>query len=183
MSDTMPARPVVREVSDHDADALAAIYNHYVRETIVTFEEEPITAAVMQTRVNAVRMAQLPWLVLEVAGTVAGYAYASKWRERVGYRFSVESTVYLRHDVGGRGYGTVLYDALLPALAARNVHAVMGGIALPNAASVALHEKIGMQKVAHFSEVGFKFGRWLDVGYWQMQLPTFTGARHPDAIS
>jgi L-amino acid N-acyltransferase YncA len=183
MSDAMPVRPVVREVSDHDADALAAIYNHYVRETIVTFEEEPITAGTMRTRMRAVADARLPWLVLDVAGSVAGYAYASKWRERVGYRFSVESTVYLRHDVGGRGYGTVLYEALLPALAARNVHAVMGGIALPNAASVALHEKIGMQKVAHFSEVGFKFGRWLDVGYWQMHLPTFTGARHPDAIS
>jgi L-amino acid N-acyltransferase YncA len=119
---------------------------------------------------HAVAQANLPWLVLASEREVVGYAYATKWRERSAYRFSAESTVYLRPDCGGRGHGTRLYDALLTALASRGVHAVMGGIVLPNAASVALHEKVGMRQVAHFREVGFKFGRWLDVGYWQRVL-------------
>jgi L-amino acid N-acyltransferase YncA len=160
----------IRPVTDGDADAMAAIYNHFVAETIVTFEETPIPGEEMRRRMTGVQDAGLPWLVAEHAGRVLGYAYASKWKERIGYRFSVESTVYLAPDAAGLGAGSGLYAALFDALTARGVHAVMGGIALPNDASVALHEKFGMTKVAHFAEVGFKFGRWIDVGYWQRVL-------------
>jgi L-amino acid N-acyltransferase YncA len=170
MSEVVPVEPAIRLATEGDAPALAAIYNHYVLESTVTFEETPVTPDTMQDRMHAVAQANLPWLVLASEREVVGYAYATKWRERSAYRFSAESTVYLRPDSGGRGHGTRLYDALLTALASRGVHAVMGGIVLPNAASVALHEKVGMRQVAHFREVGFKFGRWLDVGYWQRVL-------------
>jgi L-amino acid N-acyltransferase YncA len=162
--------PPVRAACAHDANALARIYNHYIRETVVTFEEAPIDAATMAARLQETAASALPWLVVEYAGAVAGYAYASKWKGRCAYRHSVESTVYLDAAQTGRGLGTQLYTALLDVLRARTLHAVIGGIALPNAASVALHEKLGFRKVAHFEEVGFKFGRWIDVGYWQLLI-------------
>ena len=161
---------VVRAAVPSDAQAVTDIYNHYVTETVVTFEEEPVDAAEMSRRMQEVRSASLPWLVAEERGQVAGYAYATKWRTRSGYRFSAEITVYLASAHGGRGIGSKLYGELFPVLQARGIHAVMGGIALPNDASVALHEKFGLRKVAHFEQVGFKFDRWIDVGYWQRML-------------
>jgi phosphinothricin acetyltransferase len=158
---------VIRAASVDDAEALTGIYNRYVRETIVTFEEEAVSAAEMTRRIAQVRADGLPWLVVEETDAVLGYAYATKWRERVGYRYSVETTVYLAPGAGGRGLASALYSALFERLAEIEVHAVMAGIALPNERSVALHEKFGMMKVAHFREVGFKFGQWIDVGYWE----------------
>jgi L-amino acid N-acyltransferase YncA len=157
----------VRAAEAADADALADIYNPYIRDTIITFEETPVSAAEMARRVAEVGGHGLPWLVAEARGAVIGYAYATPWRTRHAYRFAVESTVYLAPEGSGRGIGTRLYEALFERLADAGVHAVIGGIALPNPASVALHEKLGMAKVAHLPEVGFKFGRWIDVGYWQ----------------
>ncbi|MES3034399.1 MAG: arsinothricin resistance N-acetyltransferase ArsN1 family B [Gemmatimonadota bacterium] len=171
----MPQRenefPMIRAATLDDASALVAIYNHFVDHTIVTFEEAPVSAADFARRMQAVMNAALPYLVAERGGVVVGYACATRWKERSGYRHSVESTVYLAPDEAGHGLGTALYEALFARLAAWGAHAVMGGIALPNEASVALHEKLGMRKVAHFEAVGLKFGRWIDVGYWQRVLP------------
>jgi L-amino acid N-acyltransferase YncA len=161
---------LLRDATLPDAPALAAIYNHFVRHTIVTFEEVEVADGEFAQRMQAVQATRLPYLVAEVDGVVAGYAYASRWKERSGYRYSVESTVYLAPDRGGHGLGTQLYEALFDRLDAWGANAVMGGIALPNAASVALHEKLGMTQVAHFPAVGFKFGQWIDVGYWQRRL-------------
>ena len=163
-------RPTIRAAAPADAPGIANIYNHYIAETIVTFEEELVSAAEIARRIEDVRSASLPWLVAEQAGRIAGYAYATRWRDRPGYRWSAEVTVYLAPAEAGRGIGSALYAALFPILQARGIHAVMGGIALPNEASVALHEKFGMLKVAHFNEAGFKLDRWVDVGYWQRTL-------------
>ena len=152
-----------------DAEAVCAIYNHYVTDTIVTFEEQPVTPAEMQARIVAV-LEKFPWLVSEHDGAITGYAYASPWKTRIGYRFTAETSIYLAPAHAGRGLGTALYANLLVNLRARNVHCVIGGAALPNPASVALHEKLGFAKVAHFRENGFKFGRWIDVAYWQRLL-------------
>jgi phosphinothricin acetyltransferase len=160
----------IRPAEPSDAAAIAEIYNHYIAETTVTFEEEPVAAEEIARRIEEIRSASLPWLVAEEGGLVVGYAYATRWKPRSAYRFSVEVTVYTTPGHAGRGIGSKLYGELFPRLEARNVHAVMGGIALPNEASVALHEKFGMRRVAHFEEVGFKFGRWIDVGYWQRTL-------------
>lgn len=161
---------MIRDIEPRDLDAITAIYNHYVLNTTVTFEEEPVVLNMMESRVQQVQDASLPWIVLEHDQAVVGYAYATKWKERSAYRFSVEISVYLSHLHQGNGFGTVLYDALLTRLKPLGINSVAGGITLPNDASVALHEKFGMQKVAHFSKVGFKFGQWLDVGYWQLCL-------------
>jgi len=160
---------VIRMATRSDAEAICAIYNHYVTGTIVTFEEQPVAAADMRSRMDAV-LEKLPWLVLECDDEVAGYAYASPWKTRVGYRFAVESSIYLAPARTGRGFGSALYESLLESLRARHIHCVIGGAALPNPASVALHEKLGFTKVAQFHENGFKFGRWIDVAYWQRLL-------------
>jgi phosphinothricin acetyltransferase len=161
----------IRDAVADDAKAIAAIYNPFIANTTISFEEEPVTDAGMAQRIADVQAAGLPWLVLELDGKVAGYAYATKWRVRHAYRYSVESSVYLAPECAGQGGGTALYTALLALLTECGCHLVIGGIALPNDASIALHEKMGYEKVAHFGEVGFKFGRWLDVGYWQIKLP------------
>jgi phosphinothricin acetyltransferase len=109
-------------------------------------------------------------LVAETEQGVAGYAYATPWRARAAYEASVESTVYVDTGARGRGVGRALYDALFEQVAGLNKHVVIAGISLPNPASVALHERMGMHKVAHFEQVGRKFDRWIDVGYWQRQL-------------
>lgn len=160
---------MIRAATTVDAPAICAIYNHYVTSTIVTFEEQPVTTAEMQSRMAAV-LEKLPWLVLERNGGIVGYAYASSWESRVGYRFAVESSIYLAPPHVGHGFGSALYQSLLDDLRARNIHCVIGGAALPNAASAALHEKLGFTQVAHFRENGFKFGRWIDVAYWQRLL-------------
>ena len=112
----------------------------------------------------------MPWFVAEQDGVILGYSYASKWKGRCAYRYSMEVTVYLRPDRVGRGLGSALYSKLLPALKSQRIHVAVGIIALPNEASVKLHEKMGFLKAAHFKEVGFKFERWIDVGYWQLIL-------------
>jgi phosphinothricin acetyltransferase len=160
----------IRAAGAADGQALAHIYNPYILGSIVTFEEEPVSATEMAERVLDVRALSLPWLVGERDGKVLGYAYATRWKTRASYRFSTETTVYLEPGQSGNGYGLRLYAALLEALGAADIHAAIGGIALPNAASVALHEKLGFAKVAQFPEVGFKLGRWVDVGYWQKLL-------------
>ena len=161
---------MIRTATAGDADAIARIYNHYVANTIITFEEQAVSSEEMAARIAEIAAASLPWLVAELDGSIVGYAYASKWKGRCAYRFSAECTVYLDPDCVGRGYGTMLYGRLFAALRERGMHAVIGGVALPNPASVALHEKLGMRKVAHFGEVGYKFDRWIDVGYWQATL-------------
>lgn len=161
---------MIRPIKAHDVKAVVKIYNHYVSETVVTFDEQPLSIPEMAARIREVAVSGLPWFVAQEDGAVIGYAYAAKWKGRRSYRFSVESSVYLAPGREGKGWGTKLYAALFDALRGRATHAVIGGISLPNPASVALHEKFGMKKVAHFHEVGFKFERWVDVGYWQTLL-------------
>ncbi|MFL6427394.1 MAG: arsinothricin resistance N-acetyltransferase ArsN1 family B [Acidobacteriaceae bacterium] len=160
---------MIRTGTTADAEAICAIYNHYVLETAITFEEAAVTPAEMASRIKET-LQSLPWLVWEVGAAVQGFAYASKWKGRCAYRHSAEVTVYLDPKFTGRGIGSQLCEGLLADLRGRNFHAAIGGIALPNAASIALHERLGFHKVAHFEQVGQKFGRWIDVGYWQILL-------------
>jgi L-amino acid N-acyltransferase YncA len=160
----------VRHARLDDAGPVSRIYNHYVASTVVTFEEDPVSAGAMADRIEEVRSASLPWLIAEADGIVVGYAHASKWKGRCAYRFSAEVTVYLDPEHTARGVGSRLFERLLAELRESGFHAALAGIALPNDASIALHEKFGFRKVAHFEQVGFKLGRWVDVGYWQLLL-------------
>ncbi len=160
---------IIRSVSAADAAAICEIYNHYVQHSIITFEELAVSVNEMQERIERIT-AEWPWLAAEEDGCLVGYAYAGKWKSREAYRFAVESTVYLKPEFCGRGMGKSLYAELIKALRRRSVHTVIAGIALPNEASVALHEKMGFVKVAHFIQVGWKFGHWIDVEYWELVL-------------
>lgn len=160
---------MIRACRPADAAQICAIYNPYVRDTVITFEEEPVAEAEMARRITAVT-ALLPWLVWEREGAVEGYAYATPWKARSAYRFAAESTVYVSPGSFRGGIGKGLYEALIAELRARGMHCVIGGVALPNPASVALHERLGFTKVAQFLEVGWKLGRRVDVGYWELIL-------------
>ncbi len=166
----MSESPALRDATQADAAAIAAIYNHYVVATSISMESDPVGAEEMAQRIAAVQEGGLPWLVLAADGVTAGYTYASKWKPRPGYRNSVETSIYVDAGQCGLGYGLVLYQALFARLEGR-FHTAIGGIALPNPASIALHERLGFRQVACFREVGQKFGAWVDVGYWQRTLP------------
>ncbi len=161
----------IRDAVAADAAAIAAIYNVHVRDTIVTFELDEVDEGEMARRMAQVRDHGLRWLVLEERGGVVGYAYAGQWKARAAYARTVESSIYLDDAAIGRGLGKQLYAQLLECLRDCGIHVVIGGVSLPNAASVALHEGLGFEPIGAFREVGWKLGRWIDVGYWQLRLP------------
>lgn len=160
----------IRSATQADAWALCEIYNYYVRNTVVTFEEDTVSTKLMEERLAGVRQAALPWLVAENREGLVGYAYASRFHPRSAYRFAVETTVYLRHGREGQGMGTRLYSELLGMLRDNGLRTAVGLIALPNAASVTLHEKLGFTHTGTLQAVGFKRDGWVDVGYWQKLL-------------
>jgi len=163
---TADASPfAIRPARADDAARICVIYNHHVTDTTVTFDETPLEAREMARRIRA---ATLPWLVIEDTGVLAGYARASTWKTRAAYRYTVESSVYVDARFQRRGHGRRIYEALLAALRRRDVHVVLAGIALPNPASIALHERLGFVHAGVMREVGWKFGRWVDVGYWAL---------------
>lgn len=162
---------MIRNVDNADARPIADIYNHYISSSFATFEEKPVSEQAMRERFAGIAAQDLPWLVAENdSDDLVGYAYATGWRARSAYRHSVEITVYVAHTELSCGWGRRLYDALFRRLEILPVHCVIAGITLPNPASVSLHEHFGMKKVAHFEQVGRKFGQWVDVGYWQRLL-------------
>lgn len=160
----------VRRADSRDAASIARIYNYYVQNTVITFEEEPVQIEAMARRMAEVEAISLPWLVADLDNAVVGYAYASRWKARSAYRYSVETTVYLEHGRQGRGVGTQLYSELIELLRVQGLHAAIGGAAMPNEASVALHKKLGFEYVGTLAQVGFKQNKWIDVAYWQLML-------------
>jgi phosphinothricin acetyltransferase len=160
---------MIRQVKLSDADALCGIYNKYITGTTITFEEDPITTEEMKSRIKKITQ-NYPWLVYEEKGNVVGYTYASRWKERSAYRYSVETGIYIDSSYIGMGIGTKLKEELLKELKNKSIHSVICGIALPNPASIALCEKFGFTQIGHFKEVGFKLNKWIDVGYWELIL-------------
>ena len=158
---------MIREVKIEDAKQLVDIYNYYVLNTVVTFDDVPFLVEAFEEKITTIS-SNYPFIVFEEDNEILGYAYAGKWRQKPAYKHTVESTVYVKNGVHGKRIGTRLYAELLELIKQQNYHTVIGGLTLPNEASVKLHEKFGFQEVAHFKEVGLKFGKWLDVGFWQL---------------
>jgi len=159
----------IRCATTADAESIQRIYAPFVLETAISFEDVPPSVDEIAGRI-ASTLKTHPWLVAVVEGKVCVYVYASAHRERAAYRYSADTTVYIAPEAQRRGVGHALYVKLLPQLKQRNIHMAFAGIALPNPGSVALHESMGFTPVGTYREVGFKFGRWHDVGWWQRVL-------------
>ncbi len=158
----------IRGATKADASALADIYNPYVVETAITFEEIAVDPSEMAARVVEATARGFPSCLPTVAARRLGLPMPSKWKGRCAYRHTAETTVYVKHEHWRCGVGKTLYTQIAGRLQHAGTHAAIGGIALPNESSIALHERLGFTQVAHFREVGFKFNRWIDVGYWQL---------------
>ncbi|GGB20319.1 N-acetyltransferase [Sphingomonas metalli] len=162
----------IRAATPDDAAALAAIYAPHVLIGTASFEEEAPDARTMRSRMAA-HDGLYPWIVAtqgEAAGGVLAYAYATPFHPRPAYRWSVETTVYVADAAQRRGAGRLLYEALVDTLTAQGFTQALARIALPNEGSIALHEAVGFRRAGVQREVGFKFGRWIDVGLWQREL-------------
>ncbi|MEO8447742.1 MAG: N-acetyltransferase family protein, partial [bacterium] len=139
------------------------------KSSIATFEEEVMSEEEIKNRIKDVSK-DYPWIVYEDSGKVSGYAYATKWKERNAYRFTAEIAVYVENGNERKGIGTELLKNLIELSKEKGLHKLIAGIALPNEASITLHERSGFEKCAHFKQSGYKFGKWIDVGYWEKIL-------------
>jgi len=164
----MPVPVSVRAATTADAEAIAAIYAPMVQHSPTSFEEEPPDPDELERRMRA--RPRLPWLVAQTPDRVVGYAYAAQHRRRPAYRWSADSSVYVDPSHHGRGVGRLLYERLIEEMTALGYVSLFAGIALPNDASVGLHEAVGFRPVGVYRSVGFKHGQWRDVGWWQRPL-------------
>ncbi len=153
----------------NDARAILEIYRPYVLGTAISFETTLPTLADIEHRITET-LEKFPWLIVEGGAEILGYAYAGPYRSRSAYSWSVESTVYVNRGHHSKGIGKTLYRHLIEHLKSQGVVNVIGVIALPNEASVKLHESPGFEKIAHFKDIGFKLDKWWDVGFWQNVL-------------
>ena len=160
---------MIRPVIKTDAGRLTKIYNRYIINSTATFEIDPIRSNEMVKRLEKVNKNH-PWLVYEMDGVVVGYAYAGEWKPRPAYKFTVEVSVYIDPNHHGKGVGFMLYQKLIDQLKQTEIRALLAGITLPNDPSIKLHQKLGFVNVGQLKSVGFKFGNWIDVGYWELLL-------------
>lgn len=159
----------IRNAQVEDAANLVAIYAPYIEKTAITFETQVPTVEDFKNRIKKT-MKKFPYLVAIEEGQIVGYAYASTYYARAAYDWTVELSVYVQKEARGKGVGTLLYTALEEELTARGFKNFLACIALPNPASIALHEKRGYEQVAHFKKVGYKFGTWHDIVWLQKSL-------------
>lgn len=162
----------LRVADPADAAGILAIYSPYIENTSFTFETEVPSVPAFAERIRQY-LEGWPWLVVEKDGIIAGYAYASRYRERVAYQWSVECSVYIHDDFHRKGLARVLYETLFAILAGQGFRNVYAVINLPNDKSVALHERLGFTHFATYEQVGYKLGRWKNVGWWRLTLNDF----------
>ena len=163
----------IRLATEADAEGMLEIYAPVVLDTEISFEERPPSVEEFRGRIGAV-LERMPWLVCVAGEDIAGYAYATPFRTRAGYRWTAELTVYVRPAYHRRGVGRALYTALLQCLAAQGYCTAVAIISLPNTASVSLHEALGFHRTGVLESIGHKHGRWIDDDVWQMEIKPLT---------
>ena len=168
----------IRLALEDDGAAVAAIYRPYVETSVISFETAPPDASEMSRRI-ADTVADFPWLICEIDGRAAGYAYATRHRVRAAYLWSVDTSVYLDRQCWRCGIGRGLYASLFAILVAQGFYNAYAGITLPNPASVALHQAVGFEPVGVYTRTGFKHGGWHDVAWWQLTLQPHTASPQP----
>jgi phosphinothricin acetyltransferase len=173
----------IRFARPEDAAEIVAVYGPYCDGSVISFELAAPTVEQMRERIDRISQ-QFPWLVCEIDGQVAGYVYACPHRERAAYRWAVDVAVYIAPQHHRRGIGQALYSVLFQVLRAQGYFKAYAGITLPNAGSVGLHEAVGFRPLATYRGVGNKFGKWLDVGWWELDLrPQSESPEEPVALS
>lgn len=180
MAPTAQPDITIRRATPADAPAIAAIYNGYVEGTVISFETEPVPVEEMAGRIQD-RLSRYDWLVAERQGALIGYAYYGQFRTRAAYDHVVESTVYIAEDAVGLGLGQRLYAEMIDSARSKGFREVIGVIALPNDASERLHERMGFVLVGRLPRVGFKFGRYIDVSFWQLSTADASAPDAPNA--
>jgi phosphinothricin acetyltransferase len=164
----------IRIATPDDAGQVLDIYAPFCIATAISFETEAPSLEEIKRRITST-LEFFPWLVAEGRGRVLGYAYGGRHRERAAYRWSADVSVYVREDARGKGLGRALYTSLFAILRLQGIHNILGGITLPNPASVALHEAMGLRPIGLYPRIGYKCGQWHDVGWWQLSLPAQGG--------
>ena len=159
---------MIREARASDAKSIALIYNQYILNSTITFEEKKIGFKTIVDRISANKKHK--WWVFEKDNILMGYAYSTKWKSRSAYRYTVESSVYVAQKHKQKGIGKALYLKLIKSLKRNGFKRILAGISLPNDESIIFHEKLGFEKVGQLEAVGFKFNRWIDVGYWELKI-------------
>jgi phosphinothricin acetyltransferase len=160
---------MIRPVRLADAPAVCDIYNYYVRNTLITPEEEAVSIGEMESRITEITKI-FPWLVNEENNEIIGFAFLRHYVARSAYRFAVEDSIYIKHSLTGNDAGSQLLAALLIEARKRGKHSVIALMELGNKASEALHRKFGFRETGHLKEAGFKLNKWVDVSYWQLIL-------------
>jgi len=161
---------LIRFATAADAERIASIYRPFVDDSAVSFESEPPSADEMAFRIARIAELQLPWLVMTRDGSLVGYAYASRHRDRTGYQWSVETSVYVDSAAIGTGVGRKLYSTLFAILKDQGYQNVYAGTTLPNDSSIGLHRALGFREVAVYEKVGYKFSKWHDVAWWELSI-------------
>ena len=161
---------MIRNVKLSDAERIAEIYNYYIENTVITFEENTVVEEKIRQKIEDIRAKGYPYIVCEEKGQLIGYAYLDTWRSRSAYNITLETSVYVDVKHTGKGYGTKLYEALIEKARGMNIHSLIAGISLPNDCSRKLHEKFEFQLIGNFKEAGIKFNKLIDVEFWQKIL-------------
>jgi len=162
---------MIREVQLSDAESICNLYNYYIEETIITFEDQLLQPSDIEERIWKTRlMMGYPYIVYEMDNQVVAYAYLEKWRSRPAYDISMETSIYVDKDFQGKGIGNRLYSELIRRGKELNLHSLIGVISLPNDVSRNLHRKLGFQLTGHIREAGRKFDKYIDIEYWQLIL-------------
>ena len=163
----------IRIANTDDSESILKIYAPYIENTSYTFETEVPTVDSFRERISSY-LQNWPWLVCEIDGVVAGYAYGARHRERVAYQWSIETSVYIHDDYQRRGVARALYTALISILRLQGFRNLYAVINLPNDKSVSFHENLGFEYFATYKNVGYKLGKWKNVGWWQLQLNEYS---------
>jgi phosphinothricin acetyltransferase len=174
---------IIRLVNLADVSTIRSIYAHYVWLTNITFEYEVPSEMELNARIEGI-LARFPWLVAELDNQIIGYAYASTFRYREAYDWSAETSIYLRNDCQGRGWGTKLYQTLLDVLAGQGFVKAIAGVTIPNLASENLHTRLGFQEVGIFSQIGYKFQEWHSIKFYELKMNEYAiQAKKPSLFS
>jgi len=161
---------MIRKVQLSDAEDIVNIYNYYIENTIISFETLKIDVNEETQRIKKILDNNYPFIVYEEQNVVLGYAYLSKWREREAYKNTLETSIYVHKDHYNKGIGKILYKELINLGKTQGIHALIGGMSIPNPQSRKLHKRLGFQRVGLFKEVGYKFNKFIDVEFWQLNI-------------